>query len=417
MFRRGLFYSYLSIYLRFFLGLSVTETTLFGTVPMILNILFQTFVWGVISDRFQLRRTLVILGEILAGLGTLVVWYAHTLVNNYFLAGYVIILGLSIVEIFWSMSNVGWSSLISDIYPVEDRNSVQGKLMGIGGLGRILGAFLGGLLYDGFQLQYEGWGFYEGSLFIVAAIIMLVSTVPMFFIPEGGITGEKSQLEVASDLEMKKRNSTSRIFAIFIIAMVFINFGRNSIAIIMSQYLVLDSGFNVSSVTLSFIVNTHSVAVIIFGFLAGWISHKIGNARTLVFGTVISVAGLLLIGLASDLILVFAGSFLRGTSEVIIVSSSYAFASILIPPKNRAKLFGVFNATLFLSWGIPGTFLAGPVTDILLGIGVSEVAAYQMAFLLGAGVIVIGLAILGALLLFKKVEITEEENNAKNSPN
>ena len=46
MFRRGLFYSYLSIYLRFFLGLSVTETTFFATFPMILNVLFQTFVWG-----------------------------------------------------------------------------------------------------------------------------------------------------------------------------------------------------------------------------------------------------------------------------------------------------------------------------------------------------------------------------------
>ena len=35
MFRRGLFYSYLTIYLRHFLGLSVTTTTLFATFPMI----------------------------------------------------------------------------------------------------------------------------------------------------------------------------------------------------------------------------------------------------------------------------------------------------------------------------------------------------------------------------------------------
>ncbi|MHA2273314.1 MAG: hypothetical protein ACXACI_15755, partial [Candidatus Hodarchaeales archaeon] len=46
MFRRGLFYTYLSIYLRFYLGLSVTETTLFATIPMILNVTFQMFVWG-----------------------------------------------------------------------------------------------------------------------------------------------------------------------------------------------------------------------------------------------------------------------------------------------------------------------------------------------------------------------------------
>ncbi|MDJ0831727.1 MAG: hypothetical protein QNI92_17875, partial [Desulfobacterales bacterium] len=46
MFRRGLFYAYLSIYLRHHLGLSVTETTLFATLPMIVNVMAQTFVWG-----------------------------------------------------------------------------------------------------------------------------------------------------------------------------------------------------------------------------------------------------------------------------------------------------------------------------------------------------------------------------------
>ena len=55
MFRRGLFYAYLSIYLRQYLGLSVTETTLFATLPMTVNIFCQTFIWGRISDRFQVR--------------------------------------------------------------------------------------------------------------------------------------------------------------------------------------------------------------------------------------------------------------------------------------------------------------------------------------------------------------------------
>ena len=86
MFRRGLFYSYLSIYLRHFLGLSVTETTLFATLPMVLNIVFQTFVWGVFSDKYQLRRTLIVCGEALAGFGTIIVWYAHTLTENLALA-------------------------------------------------------------------------------------------------------------------------------------------------------------------------------------------------------------------------------------------------------------------------------------------------------------------------------------------
>ena len=142
MFRRGLFYTYLSIYLRNFLNLSVTETTLYATLPMIMSVIFQNFVWGPLSDKFQKRRTFIISGEIIAGIGTILVWLIHHSFTDYYLAGYVIIIGLSCVEIFWSMSNIGWSALISDLYPSLDRSKIMGRLTSIGGLGRMIGIFL-----------------------------------------------------------------------------------------------------------------------------------------------------------------------------------------------------------------------------------------------------------------------------------
>jgi MFS family permease len=395
MFRRGLFYSYLSIYLRHFLGLSVTETTLFATLPMVMNIVFQTFVWGTFSDKHQLRRTLIISGEILAGFGTILVWYGHTLTGNLSLAGYVIIFGLSIVEIFWSMSNVGWSALISDIYRQKDRNAVQGRLASIGGIGRIAGVWIGGLLYDGLGLKYNGWGFYEGALFFVAGAAMFISVIPMFLVPEGGIQRE---IEDASVSEISASISAGKIFTIFIIAMIFINFGRNSIAVIQSQYLVLDSGFAVSSKVLSYIVNTQSVAMILTGLIAGWIGRKIGDGNSLLLGTALAVGSLFLLATAGNLGLIYISNFLRGCSEVIVLASSYAFASVLIPPEKRAKLFSIFNATYFLSWGIAGTFIAGPITDILLACGASEVFSYQMAFVSSAIMTLIGFIIQGVLL-------------------
>ena len=123
MFRRGMFYAYLSIYLRYFLNLSVTETTLFATLPMLANIIFQATLWGRLSDRYQLRRTLIFWGEILGGIGTLVVWFVHTLPEGHRAMAYVIIFGLTVVEIFWSMSNIGWSALISDLYPPDERGA------------------------------------------------------------------------------------------------------------------------------------------------------------------------------------------------------------------------------------------------------------------------------------------------------
>jgi MFS family permease len=395
MFRRGLFYSYLSIYLRHFLGLSVTETTLFATLPMAVNIIFQTFVWGAFSDKYQLRRTLIISGEILAGFGTILVWYGHTLTENLSLAGYVIIFGLSIVEIFWSMSNVGWSALISDIYRQEDRNTVQGRLASVGGIGRIAGVWIGGLLYDGLGLKYNGWGFYHGALFFVAGAAMFISVIPMILVPEGGI---RSEIEDTSIPEIGASGFEGKIFTIFIIAMIFINFGRNSIAVLQSQYLVLSSGFAVSSEVLSYIVNTQSVAMILTGFIAGWVGRKIGDGNSLLLGTALAVVSLFLLAIARNLGLIYVSNFLRGWSEVMILASSYAFASILIPPEKRAKFFGIFNATYFLSWGLPGTFIAGPITDLLLSYGASEVFSYQMAFVSAAIMTLIGLFIQGFLV-------------------
>ena len=180
--------------------------------------------------------------------------------------------------------------------------------------------------------------------------------------------------------------------------MVFINFGRNSIAVIQTQYLVLDSGFAVSSKVLSYIVNTQSVAMILTGLVAGWIGRRIGNGNSLLLGTAMAVGSLLILATTMELTLIYISNFFRGSAEVIVLASSYAFASVLIPPEKRAKLFGAFNATFFLSWGFAGTFIAGPITDIFIVCGASEVFSYQMAFVSAAIMTLIGFIIQGCLM-------------------
>ncbi len=389
MFRRGLFYTYLSIYMRDFLNLSVTMTTLYASIPMLMSVIFQNFVWGPISDKFQRRRTLIICGEILAGIGTITVWGIHSLFNNFFIAGWVIIIGLSLIEMFWSMSNIGWSALISDLYPSEKRSKIMGQLTSLGGLGRIIGISIGGFLYD------YGFGFRNGPLFFVASFVMIISTIPMLMTPEGGIELEKQKdaiLVEKNDINNKQQKSIL-IFIVFIIALVFINFGRNSIAVPYSQYLTLESGFNLNSIMLSFAANFRSIAVMLIGFTAGSLSKKLGHSKTLILGTTIGVVALLITATTIYLEIIFLGSFLIGTAEVIISASSYAFASVLIPARMRAKLFAVYNTTFFLSWGSASTLIGGPLIDVLINKGISEVFAYQMAFLLGALICLIGLVI------------------------
>ena len=388
MFRRGLFYTYLSIYLRDFLNLSVTETTLYATLPMIMSVLFQNFVWGPLSDKLQKRRSLIILGEILAGIGTISVWFIHYFESNYWIAGYIIIIGLSFIEIFWSMSNIAWSALISDLYPPIERSKMIGRLTSIGGFGRIIGITFGGYLYN------NGFGFRNGILFLIASFVMFLSTLPMLLAPEGGIKYLHKSNNDEVNIEQNQTHFKHKyVFIIFIIAMVFINFGRNSISIPYSQYLILDSGFDVDSVLLGFIVNTRSLAVIIIGFMAGYLSKKIGHAKTLILGVLLAIVALILTAAANQLFIIFIGSFLIGTSEVIIYAASYAIASILIPEEYRGKLFGVYNATFFLSWGLACTAISGPLIDYLIIRGISEVMAYQVAFFVGAIISFVGLII------------------------
>ncbi len=398
MFRRGLFYAYLSIYLRHHLGLSVTETTLFATLPMIVNVMAQTFVWGQVSDRLQLRRTLIIVGEVLAAFSTVLIWYIHRQFVDPALAGYTIIVGLTAVEIFWSMSNISWSALISDIYDEQQRSRIQGRLTSMGGMGRIAGIWIGGLLYDGMGLRMAGWGFFEGPLFFVAAGVMLASTLPLLFLPEGGIGSNPPRLQ--SDTHQPSGSNSAKLYLVFLAGMTLINFGRNSIAVIFSQYLTLDSGLALNSLTISYIFNTQSAAIVVFGWIAGWICLRLGNSIALIVGTAAAIAGLTLLAVSTALPLIYLGCFMRGVGDAVIMAAAYTYASILIPPQKRARLFAWFNGTYFLSFGLAATLISGPIVDGLITAGQPETLAYQASFAAAAALTTIGLLIQAALLYF-----------------
>ena len=410
MFRRGMFYTYLSQYMIGFLGLPVTIATLYATLPMFISVVFQNFVWGPLSDKIQRRSTLIILGEGLAGIGTLIVWFIQSIFSDLFLAGITIIIGLTCIEAFWSMSNISWSALISDIYPSKDRSKFMGQLTSVGGFGRMIGISIGSLLF------INGYGFRYGPLFFVAALVMFISSIPMLLTPEGGINSE-IELEIENVHNNNNNANTPRkfnfkfIFVILIISLAFINFGRNSIATTYSPYLYLSDGFAVNDILMGFIANTRSLATLIIGFLAGALSKKVGHSRALIFGASLAIIALIITGTTNNLILIFIGNFFIGTAEVIILASSYVIASDLIPYKVRARLFGAYNATFFLSWGLAGTIISGPIIDFLLNTGVNDVSSYRVAFMVGALITGIGLVIFVILEIWLKPRNTKTYKN------
>jgi MFS family permease len=343
-------------------------------------------------------------GELLAAVGTVALWFGHRMSADPIVSGYIIIGGLTGVELFWSMSNIGWSALISDLYPQNQRGRIQGRLASMGGIGRMIGVWIGGLLYSGFGLRYDGWGFHQGSLFFIAAGVMVVSILPLFLLPEGGISiAAPASGRTASDAPHAPGvNGRLAIYLVFLCAMTLVNFGRNSIAIIFPQYLTLDSGLAVDSLTLSHILNTQSAAIICFGWAAGWLCTRLGRDTALFAGAAAAIIALLIVWLKIGVSWMVLSSFLRGVGDAVIMAAAYESASIYIPASRRAAWFSWFNATFFLSWGIPGTLLVGPLLDFLLSAGHAEVAAYRIAFAAAAGLTFAGISVHSGLCLHRR---------------
>jgi MFS family permease len=399
MARRGLFYTFLALYLREVLGLSVTATTLLASLTMVVNSFSQTFIWGRLSDKYQARTSLVVIGETIAAFGYIIVYFVHAYLlgtNGKIEAAYSIIAGLSILEFFWSMSNLGWSALISDLTNPQERGRTMSLISSIGGVGRIVGISVSGMLYD---WGGEGGGFTNGMLFFFASGIMLASAVVVWFSvrnSEGMTQSSQDVGTIPSQSEELSRRVNSRNFYWFLIVMFIVGLGTYSILQILIFYVAQSSPIGASSFDITMIRNSASIATIIASLVVGPLANKIGRKNTLGLGIALTAITPILYTLANNVVEMMLINSLNGVSMAILNVVGYLFASDLIPPERRGRLFGKYNAVTYISFGVAGTFIGGPIADYLINTGLSKAASYVATFRV-ASVICVGGLVLYAL--------------------
>jgi MFS family permease len=399
MARRGLFYTFLALYLREVLGLSVTATTLLASLTMVVNSFSQTFIWGRLSDKYQARTSLVVIGETIAAFGYIIVYFVHAYLlgtNGKIEAAYSIIAGLSILEFFWSMSNLGWSALISDLTNPQERGRTMSLISSIGGVGRIVGISVSGMLYD---WGGEGGGFTNGMLFFFASGIMLASAVVVWFSVRNSERMTQSSQDVGtipSQSEELSRRVNSRNFYWFLIVMFIVGLGTYSILQILIFYVAQSSPIGASSFDITMIRNSASIATIIASLVVGPLANKIGRKNTLGLGIALTAITPILYTLANNVVEMMLINSLNGVSMAILNVVGYLFASDLIPPERRGRLFGKYNAVTYISFGVAGTFIGGPIADYLINTGLSKAASYVATFRV-ASVICVGGLVLYAL--------------------
>ena len=399
--RRGIFYTFMIDYLYSLMG-TVTITALLGTFDMIASALGQNLLWGRISDRYRLRAKLIIIGESIAGATYIMVFLLHrSLIDwgNSFAAGLAIIFGLSLLEFFWSMSDVGWVTLLTDVTTLQTRGTVVGALNFVASLARMVGINFAGFLYN------NGDGFRQGILFYIVTAMLFTGATMMWLTSRSTKktdTVEHSQLRQAQT-NLKTENvltqKNEKLCKWFLVSLVIVVLGAASVSQVFLLFLNLPSGLHVTAPEKSLILTAWTIGGMIASLLLGRLADKFGRARVILFGLFLAMLTPILYGLPSS---VPAMAFVYGVNGIsfwTIQTVGFALVGDLTPVERRGRLLSRYNTVMALSWGPAGLLIGGPLADFqTASLGFTAQTAYINCFLVSSLIVAFG-----AIVFFLKV--------------
>ncbi len=334
---------------------TVTFTTLLGTFNMIASALGQNLLWGRISDRYRLRAKLIIAGESIAAITYFVVFLIHKSLLDMqanFTAGLSLIVGLSFLEFFWSMSDVGWAALLTDVTTSKTRGGIVGTLNFIASLGRMIGIVFAGFLYN------NGEGFRQGTIFYIV-IAMLFASATIMWITSGSIKTSKAKTENTTI-----RNAVEKIYKWFLISLIIIVIGAACISQVFLIFINLSEGLDVSDPEQSFILTAWTLGGMLTSLLSGWLADRIGRVKVLFMGLSLAVVTPSLYGSTLNVLTTALIYGLNGVAFWTMQTVGFTFAGDIIPEDRRSRLFSRYNTVMALSWGPAGLLVGGPLADI-----------------------------------------------------
>lgn len=411
----------MSIYMYFELGVSATVTNSLFFMSMLASSIGQSFFWGKISDRFQIRRTLIVLGEGIAAVAHILMFFLHVWSFNVIGAvesGLVLIVSMAILEAFWSASNVGWSALLSDMTDETTRRKIIGPISAFGGAGTIIGAFLAAFLFD---IPRPGEGFRQGTIFYVTAITIALSAILVLkTLPEGGTSIASTDPD--ESMISPENIKIPKVYWFLLVATFVYFMGVYAVYTTLPLYPKLESTFNASSIEIAFIRTAWALSLIFIAPLVSVMANKLGLKWSFLLSAGITVTTIPALAVVPAfelylLVILIQGGFQNASTQI-----SYLIASEIIPKESRGRLFGYYNGLSFLTFGLGGIVVTGPVIDLVVILGSPQALAFQLAFLSAFAWVFVGILLHGPVLRFvtgkekdfSDSKLTSEVNRATN---
>jgi MFS family permease len=308
-----------------------------------------TMVAGWLSDRFQRRKTQLILAGV-------------ALVPAVWLMGQASSLGQLMVwvAIVWFIGGVGVTtiSILTGLFADERE---RGRIFGIIGSAVALGSVIGGLTSGPIV---DRWGFQ--ALFALTALFSIILPLSGLFLSDKVVA--RSQHQATSSAA--RGVLTSKVFLLLFFASN-IAFIANS-ALILAKPLIMDQlRFDATAISGTAMVG--GLISLPLPFLTGWLSDRFGRKPFLIFLYLTTMVGLIVMPFALQLWLFWVATALQ-----IAISASIAVGSALVTDLVPQETLGValawFGATNWIGFvvGFAGTGNAikafGMTTTLILGV-------------------------------------------------
>lgn len=342
--RRGVFYPFLAIYAYQQLSANLVHVGLLSALPMVASSLTQPF-WGRISDRARKRRLFIVFGETVAGIAYLLMMHVREV--------WYLIIGLTILEGFWSISNVAWSALIIDMTRSSERGRVMGSLNTIGVAGMSFGVFLAGITYDvtGFAIN-----------FVISSVMMFVSAgIVLVLIDESGAV---NRLCVEAESEPEGGKGNIWMLKVLVLTSSLSMFGVNALRQLMMIYM--SSGFSLTGTLIGAISAVGSLVNLVLGIPLGYFSDRVDKKNLYVVALVLNVAIPFMLFYSESPFQFAIVSVWMGMSWPLSEITAFPLAAEFAPTRERGKFLGYFNSVRFLmGFGLPPLILGGYLADYL----------------------------------------------------
>ena len=132
-------------------------------------------------------------------------------------------------------------------------------------------------------------------------------------------------------------------------------------------------------------IASFSIAALLLRPVVGWASDRFGRRPLLLGGALITLAGLALHLVATDLAIFVAARSLLGAGEGFFFVSSIAAGADMAPPKRRGEAISFLSLSLYL-----GIAIGPPIGEAAVGM---TGGAYDAAWLIAFGVAVLAVAL------------------------